>query len=239
MVAMNTKLESSAEFLAGKASAIHRLARNVACDIVEIGGHLTEAKERCPHGEWLPWLKQEFAWSDDTALRLMRVYALVKSRKLRNLERLGPSVLYLLSAPSTSTAAREEIIARVHAGEAPSVGEAQNIIRQIRLVSVSTESQPMKLRIPRFEQAPAEAITRVDLAGVAKRTAAAAAVDTLLRFGQYAKILDVASLRSHLEKTGRARELFEAVSAAVSLCSALKTRCGVPDYLKPVEDEMQ
>lgn len=69
---------------------------------------------------------------------------------------------------------------------------------------------------------PAEAIARVDLAGVAKRRTAAAAADALLQFGQYAKTLDVASVRSHLEETGPARELFEAVSAAVSLRSALE-----------------
>lgn len=39
-------------------------------DIPELCGFpqtVTAAKERCPHSKWLPWLDQEFQWSEDVA----------------------------------------------------------------------------------------------------------------------------------------------------------------------------
>jgi len=35
--------------------------------IIEIGRELIEAKKGVPHGRWLPWLEDEFGWSDRTA----------------------------------------------------------------------------------------------------------------------------------------------------------------------------
>ena len=65
---MDTEIESSAEYLAEKASAIRRLAKNITRDVVEIGGHLIEAKALVGHGNWLEWLEREFQWSKRTSL---------------------------------------------------------------------------------------------------------------------------------------------------------------------------
>jgi hypothetical protein len=65
---------------------------------------------------------------------------------------------------------------------------------------------------------------------------AAAAVNTLLRFRQFAKKLDVAAVRSYLTESGCGREFFEAISLAVSLRRALdEPRAPRPDYLRPIE----
>jgi Protein of unknown function (DUF3102) len=86
--------------LAEHAEAIRVLGRRVIGDVIEIGRRLTDAKERCGHGKWLPWLKREFGWSEDSALRFMQVAEFAKNRSLRDLE-IPVSGLYLLAAPST------------------------------------------------------------------------------------------------------------------------------------------
>lgn len=40
---------------------------------IEIGRRLNEAKERLPHGEWLPWLKERAAFSERTAQDFMKL----------------------------------------------------------------------------------------------------------------------------------------------------------------------
>jgi hypothetical protein len=108
-------------FLAEKAERIRTRVRRVAQDIVEIGKDLSEARERCQHGEWLPWLKREFGWSEAAAYNYIAVY-----------ERLGPklptggtleplridaSALYLLAQQSTPEAVRDQAIERAQTGE--------------------------------------------------------------------------------------------------------------------------
>jgi Protein of unknown function (DUF3102) len=102
--------------LAEHAEAIRVLGRRVIGDVIEIGRRLTDAKERCGHGKWLPWLKREFGWSADTALRFMQVAEFAKNRNLRDLE-IPVSGLYRLAAPSTPEAARDEVIERSEGGE--------------------------------------------------------------------------------------------------------------------------
>lgn len=41
---------------------------------LKIGERLCEAKELLGHGEFLPWIKNEFGWTDRTAQKLMAVY---------------------------------------------------------------------------------------------------------------------------------------------------------------------
>ena len=41
---------------------------------LKIGERLCEAKELLGHGEFLPWIKDEFGWTDMTAQKLMAVY---------------------------------------------------------------------------------------------------------------------------------------------------------------------
>jgi Protein of unknown function (DUF3102) len=109
------------------AAEIRRLGRRLIADIVEIGRRLTECKAIVGHGNWLPWLEQEFGWTDDTALNFMRAHELSKSRKFRDLS-LPVSSIYLLAAPSTPESARDEIFDRAEAGENLSVTEVKRTI---------------------------------------------------------------------------------------------------------------
>jgi len=57
-----------------EAKAIRRLHRRAEAQskellktVIEIGRRLTKVKARVGHGHGLPWLRQNFEWSDDTA----------------------------------------------------------------------------------------------------------------------------------------------------------------------------
>ena len=41
--------------------------------ILTIGRCLIEAKEKLPHGEWLPWLSEQIHYSEKTAQNFMRL----------------------------------------------------------------------------------------------------------------------------------------------------------------------
>jgi hypothetical protein len=115
-------------FLDARAERIRALAKRVIADVIEIGRLLAECKERCGHGNWLPWLEREFGWTDRTALNFMRVHEWsLKSETVSDLD-LPMRSLYLLAAPSTPEAARAEVIARAEAGERLHQDEVKAIV---------------------------------------------------------------------------------------------------------------
>ena len=118
--------------LAEHAAVIRALGKRVVGDIIEIGRRLTEAKRLAGHGGWLPWLDDEFGWTDRHARNFMSVYEMAsKSEKFSDLN-LSVSGLYLLAAPSTPEEAREAVIERAKNGEALSVKDVQQMIAEAR-----------------------------------------------------------------------------------------------------------
>src|SRR5215831_4143288 len=59
------------------ASEIKTLRKRVADDLIRIGRLLIIAKATVAHGEWGPWLREEFDWSQDTAGRYIGVVKMV------------------------------------------------------------------------------------------------------------------------------------------------------------------
>jgi hypothetical protein len=110
------------------ATAIRQLGKRVVTDVIEIGRHLAEAKKIAGHGNWLPWLKHEFGWTEMTATRFMNVYEMSKSNNLLDLE-LPISSLYLLAAPSTPEETRTELIERAKSGEVIKLFEIKENIK--------------------------------------------------------------------------------------------------------------
>jgi hypothetical protein len=91
---------------------------------------LTECKRICGHGNWLPWLEQEFGWTDKTAENFINVYKLAsKFENFSNLD-LPLSGLYLLAAPSTPESAKTEVIERATAGEAFPVAKVKRTVER-------------------------------------------------------------------------------------------------------------
>jgi hypothetical protein len=98
--------------LAEHAAVIRALGRRVVGDVIEIGRRLIDAKALCgDHGSWLPWLKREFGWTEQTALNFMRVADPDKSKKFLDMD-VPMSGLYLLAAPSTPPAVVGAIAAK-------------------------------------------------------------------------------------------------------------------------------
>jgi Protein of unknown function (DUF3102) len=147
MTAASDHLFTSEElrFLIGKAVAIRRLGKTVIANAIKIGGHLLEAKDKCGHGRFGPWLRAEFGWSERTALRFTQLHGLGKSAKLADLEALDLSGAYLLAAPSTPPEVVEEVIAKAASGEKVSHSEVKAAIEKCRdtdQLSISPASAP-------------------------------------------------------------------------------------------------
>jgi hypothetical protein len=76
---------------------LHVALRRETADILTIGGLLAEAKEQVPHGEWLPWLKNEFSMSERSAQKYVKAADFVAKYELGADLKLSPSALFLLS----------------------------------------------------------------------------------------------------------------------------------------------
>jgi len=101
-----------------RAERIHRKSRRAAVDIVHIGQDLTEAKADLGHGGFSDWIEEEFAWTDRTARRYMRVYELFKSDNLSDLEtlKIDVSALWLIAEPRVPKPISTELIALAESG---------------------------------------------------------------------------------------------------------------------------
>jgi hypothetical protein len=124
--------------LAAHADAIRMLGKQTIHNIIEIGRHLTEARDDVGHGNWLFWLSREFSWSDRTARNFMRVYRLslcrlpfqqqhLKSENVSDLD-ISTSALYLLARPSMPDEVREEIFQRAETGEQITVAAVKEAV---------------------------------------------------------------------------------------------------------------
>src|SRR5262245_16447502 len=150
-IAIETQATTTNPVLAEHAAEIRLLGKRVVADVIEIGRHLTEAKELVGHGNWLAWLDREFGWTDKTAERFMSVHALAgKFDNLSNLD-VPVSGLYLLAAPSTPPEAGGEIIERAEAGEVVLVATIKGTIAKTRKQPArkKTVSKDDKARSPK------------------------------------------------------------------------------------------
>jgi hypothetical protein len=66
--------------------SLREMAKRTAQGIVLIGQWLSEAKQQLPHGDWLPWLKESFGWTDQSARNFIHVYERFKFKNFLNFE---------------------------------------------------------------------------------------------------------------------------------------------------------
>jgi hypothetical protein len=131
------------------AAAIREHAQSIKSDIFIIGRHLTECRQFLDHGQWLPWLKHEFNWTEQTALNYMRVYSLgLKSKTILDSDIISLTALYYLARPSTPLVVRKEIIERAEAGEPITVTAVKDAVVQAKanLPAGETEVEPVKTK---------------------------------------------------------------------------------------------
>jgi hypothetical protein len=135
--------------LAENAASIRKLGTRVIGDVIEIGRRLSDCKRLVGHGNWLPWLKDEFRWSERTARNFIRAYefAQANATKIADLA-IDVSSLYLLAAPSTPEEVRAEALRRIDAGESLPHAEIKRIVdkAQKRPPSASATKRPISVR---------------------------------------------------------------------------------------------
>ena len=103
--------------------------KRTAEDIIEIGRDLIAVKARLPHGQFLPWLKTEFEFSESSANKFMQVAEKFGAKSV-NFTDLKPAILYALAAPSTPETVRAEVIERAEAGEKITLAEVEQLKRE-------------------------------------------------------------------------------------------------------------
>lgn len=131
----------TAKFVQQQTGVIQRLIKRSAQSIVMVGQKLIEVKARLGHGRFLSWIQAEFEWSEPTAQRFMRVAQYFKSVNLTDLT-IAPSALYVLAAPSTSEAVREEALARAEAGESITHTTVKTIKQKYASCTSKPKSEP-------------------------------------------------------------------------------------------------
>ena len=104
---------ATAKFLKGQAD---RIRRYVGKSIVDIGKDLIGAKHYLSHGEFLRWVESEVGIPARTAQAYMQV-AHWLAGKSAAIALLPPSLLYVLSSPSTPKDFIERILKKAEAGE--------------------------------------------------------------------------------------------------------------------------
>ena len=85
---------------------LEELATGALDRAIRIGELLSRAKSQVPHGQWLPWLTNNVAFSERTARNYMRVFENRATLKSANVADLGEAYQLLLrqSAPQTGAA---------------------------------------------------------------------------------------------------------------------------------------
>jgi hypothetical protein len=99
-------------------------------DMIEICRRLAEVKDRLPHGAWLPWLRDEFGWSERTAHRFIDLQdRFGKSGTMPDLPALeiDASALHLLAKAAVPEEVREKAAKRAKAGERITLAEPRRM----------------------------------------------------------------------------------------------------------------
>lgn len=99
-------------------------------------------KEALPHGQFLPWLRAEFGWSERSAQNFMGVAEKFKSAKIADLP-IQPSAAYLLAAPSVPDEAREKAVEKAEAGEEITFATAKELVAEARKKKRPRRQKPM------------------------------------------------------------------------------------------------
>jgi hypothetical protein len=193
-----TLLNRTIEDITGE---LHVALKRGTADILTIGGLLGEAKEKIPHGGWLPWLENEFSMSKRSAQNYVRAaeYA-AKYENFAHLK-LSPSALLLISryeqpevAEAVIKAAKEKYLGH---------DQARAIIKKILAEVDRARQQPKSRRgvSPRDQvnltfTAAVTALDRVTQTRQADRFAKTAVKpEVLARVGQL--LLDISLKAAH------------------------------------------
>jgi hypothetical protein len=133
--------------LAQHTDNLKRLQRQTAQNIIDTGLELIAIKELLPLGQFEDYLEHTFGlqsgYTARSAQNFMNVARMFEGKPI---DTIAPSVLYLLSAPSTPEQVREHAIELVESGEKITVDRAKGMIAEARAVDVEVvEAEPTNL----------------------------------------------------------------------------------------------
>jgi hypothetical protein len=116
----------------GAARIRERVKRSVGA-IIEVGDDLCAVKGMLPHGDFRPWLRAEFGWTERTARNFMAVAERFgpKAEMISDLA-ISPTAAYLLAAPSAPDEARQAAVERAAAGEQITTAVARQLLAAAR-----------------------------------------------------------------------------------------------------------
>jgi hypothetical protein len=150
--------------------AIHRLKKRLdshgkafIADFVQIGERLSRLKDRVGHGKWLPWLRQNFDWSGETAANYMAAYQLSKSPEFLSLKNLPLELIYMLGRRNVPEEARVAVAARIEAGETVTPSYVRHTIRLTGKTAPVNEGHLSIVSTKRDVPTQREALTGEDL----------------------------------------------------------------------------
>jgi gas vesicle protein len=119
------------EKVRSSADRIRERVKKTVEDIIEVGNDLLAVKEALDHGQFGPWLKAEFGWSERTAQNFMSVAERFQSAKFAELP-IQPSAAYLLAAPAVPDEARQVAVEKAEAGKEITVATAREIVAEAK-----------------------------------------------------------------------------------------------------------
>lgn len=111
------------------AKRIASLQTRIFDDVVEIGRELIAVKEAIGHGNFTPWLNEQFGWTERTARNYMSVAEQFASKR-KCVSGLPLATVYKLAAPSTPAPIREKLVERLEAGEELSPDEIVHEVKE-------------------------------------------------------------------------------------------------------------
>jgi hypothetical protein len=129
---------SVANFLKGQAD---RIRHQCVTSVIQIGKALLEAKRHLSHGAFLRWVEWEVGIPVRTAQAYMRT-ASWASGKSATIAHLSPTMLYLLSAPSTPADLVAKVLARIEGGEIVVPSMVREELKKMRLNGRARDSAP-------------------------------------------------------------------------------------------------
>jgi Protein of unknown function (DUF3102) len=188
------------KFLQGQAE---RIRRQASTSIIQIGKALINAKRYLSHGAFIVWVENEAWIPARTAQVYMRIAEWV-SAKNAAAAHLPPSVLQLLSAPSTPKEFIDGVLARFDAGE-PIIPSA--IRRELKVL----------------RQAQREASQKMTSTSVSRHNSSAEDTSTHRGSADGARVDAAATLRQAIAimARGLSREDFERVRAMLTSTQVL------------------
>jgi hypothetical protein len=188
-----------------RAERIRRLRDMAGWCIVEMGRELIAASDEIDRGDWKRWLRDEFAWSDETARKYMSVANAFggQSGWPRDGQlTIDASALYVLSSPDVPQPARDEAVERARAGKHITKKEADEMVRQALAAKAEEHEQVLQAAIDEVTAQQAK-VVRKAIAEAKKQFSG-----------------NRAELEARLERISREAEKPDANAIAKAVCTA-------------------